>query len=212
MANTSTPFGLRPSHYLSGAPWNGAARRYYIPSTDAVAYYLGDVVTSAANGSLLNGSSAVALTGTRGAATTSGGIRGVVVGFGTALATPQGSLAIGADPHALDTVYIPATKSKDYFVWVVDDPFVVFECETDTIANTAFNKNCPLYVAAAPTAPVIYSASYAQGGSANTTSTLPLKIIGAPNTPTNDLSSPGTAAKIFVMINTHELLGATTAV
>jgi hypothetical protein len=212
MANTNAPFGLRPSHYLSGASWNGAARRYYIPSTDAVAYYIGDVVTSAANGSLLNGSSAVALTGTRGAATTSGGIRGVVVGFGTALSTPQGSLAVASDPKNMDIIYVPATKSYDYFVWVVDDPMVIFEVQTDTIANTAFNKNCPLYVAAAPTAPVAQSASYVQGGSANTTNTLPLKIIGAPNSPDNSLASPGTYAKIFVMINTHELAGITTAV
>lgn len=212
MANTNAPFGLRPSHYLSGAPWNGAARRYYIPSTDNVAYYIGDVVTSAANGSLLNGSSAVALTGSRGNASTSGNIRGVVVGFGTALATPQGSLAVASDPKNMDIIYVPATKAMDYYVWVVDDPMVIFEAQTDSIANTAFNKNCPLYVAAAPTAPVAHSASYVQGGSANTTITLPIKILGAPNTPDNSLASPGTYAKVFVMINTHELSGNTAGV
>jgi hypothetical protein len=220
MANTNAPFGLRPSHYLSGAPYNGAARRYYIPSTDTFAYYIGDVVSSAANGSLLNGSPAVTLTthaGARGAAWTTGDTttplaRGVVVGFGTALATPQGSLAVASDPRNMDIVYVPATKAMDYFVWVVDDPMVIFECQTNTIANTAFNKNCPLYVAAAPTAPAALSASYAQGGSAATGAGYPLKIVGAPNSPDNALASPGTYANIFVMINLHELAGATAGV
>lgn len=213
MANTNAPFGLRPSHYLSGAPYNGAARRYYIPSTDTFAYYIGDTVSSAAGGSTLNGSSQVILTthaGSRNAAWTTGdtqniAARGVVVGFGTALSTPQGSLAIATDPKNMDIIYIPATKSYDYYVWVVDDPFVVFEAQCDTIASTAFNKNCPLFVANAPTAPVAQSASYAQASAANAGSAYPLKIIGAPNSPDNSLASPGTYAKIFVMFNMHEL-------
>lgn len=217
MANTNAPFGLRPSHYQNGSPWNGQATRYYIPSTDTHAYYIGDVVESAAGGSLLNGSSAVTLkthAGARAAAWTTGdtAARGVVVGFGSALSTPQGSLAIASDPRNLDITYIPATKTYDYFVWVVDDPNVIFEAQTDTIADTAFNKNCPLYVAAAPTAPVAQSASYAQGSAANAGAGYPLKIMGAPNRIDNALASPGTYAKVFVKINLHELAGATAGV
>jgi hypothetical protein len=219
MANTNAPFGLRPVCYLNGAPWNGQARRYYVPSSDTFAYYMGDVVSSVANGSTLNGSSAVELTthaGSRGAAWTTGDTqnplaRGVVVGFGTALATPQGSIPVGADPRNLDIAYVPATKTYDYYLWVVDDPNVIFEAQTDTIANTAFNKNAPLYVAAAPTAPNNQSASYVQGGSANAGSGYPLKIMGAPNYPTNSLLTPGTYAVVYVMINLHELKSSGTA-
>jgi hypothetical protein len=221
MSNTNAPFGLRPSHYVNGSPWNGKAVRYYVPSTDPNAFYIGDVVSSAANGSLLNGSPAVTLTchtaNTRGAAWTTGDTanplaRGVMVGFGSALATPQGTMAMNADPRNLDILYVPATKAYDYYLWVVDDPEVIFEVQTNTIANTAFNKNCPLYVAAAPTAPVVHSASYAQGGSAATGAGYPLKIMGAPNRPDNSLASPGTYATIFVKINLHELAGATAGV
>jgi hypothetical protein len=212
MANTNTPFGLKPVKHLDGSSWNGAANLYYIPSTDTAAYYIGDTVRSVADGNVLNGASAVTLYGTRNAASTSGAARGVVVGIGTAVATPQG-LQVGAfDPDNLAITYIPATKSKDYYVWVVDSPDVIFEAQSDTVANTAFNKNAPLFVANAPTAPMNQSASYVQGSAANTTQALPLKIMGAPSRPDDDLASPGTFAKVWVRFNQHELFGNTAGV
>lgn len=45
MANVDAAFGLRPVRYLSGAPYNGACNKYYIPSTDTnTAVYIGSVV------------------------------------------------------------------------------------------------------------------------------------------------------------------------
>lgn len=212
MANTNAPFGLKPVKHLDGSPWNQVANLYYIPSSDTNAYYFGDVVVSAANGNLANGASAVTLFGTRNAASTTGSPRGVIVGVGTAVATPGGSLPQAFDPDSLSTMYIPATKTKDYYVWVVDSPDVIFEAQTNTIANTAFNKNAPLFVANAPTAPANQSQSYVQGSAAATTQALPLKIIGAPFRPDNELDSPGTYAKVFVRFNQHELFGNTAGV
>lgn len=211
MANTNAPFGLRPVRTLQGSPWNGAATMYYIPSTDTAAYRVGDVVKSAANGDLISGASAVTLYGTRDAASTSGAVRGVIVGIGTYAGNSGASAPLAADPDALGTISIPATKTKNYFVWVCDDPSTVFEAQTDTIAATAFNKNCPLYVASDPSVPLFDSASYAKGSAANTTQALPLKIIGAPSRPDNDLTSPGTYAKVYVIFNQHELGGPNTA-
>lgn len=211
MANTSTPFGLRPVRSLNGAPWNGAATMYYIPSTDTNAYFVGDTVASLAGGDVVSGASSVVLVGTRNAATTSGASRGVIVGIGVNAGNAGSAAPLGADPDALGTISIPATKTKAYFVWVCDDPTTVFEAQVDSIAATAFNKNCPLFVANAPSAPAFNSASYAQGSAANTTQALPLKIIGAPNRPDNDLTSPGTYAKVYVIFNQHELGGPNTA-
>lgn len=212
MANTSTPFGLKPVKQLDGSAWNGAANLYYIPQADAFAYFIGDVVRTSADGNLLNGASAVTLFGTRNAAAVAGAARGVVVGIGTAVATPQGAQVGNFDPDNLSLVSIPAVKTKDYYVWVVDSPDVIFEVQTDTIANTAFNKNAPLFVALAPTAPQNQSLSFAQGSAANTTQTLPLKIIGAPLRMDNELVSPGTFAKVWVRFNQHELFGNTAGV
>lgn len=212
MANTNAPFGLKPVKHLNGSAWNQSVNLYYIPSSDTNAYYFGDTVKSAADGNVQNGASAVTLYGARNAASTTGAVRGVVVGIGTAVSTPGGASAQAFDPDNLNTMFIPATKTKDYYVWVVDSPDVVFEAQTDTIANTAFNKNAPLFVATAPTAPANQSASYVQGSAAATTQALPLRIIGAPARPDNELDSPGTNAKVFVCFNQHELFGNTAGV
>jgi hypothetical protein len=209
MANINAPFGLRPSHYLNGANWSGKARRYYVPSTDSTyAYYIGDLVSPVANGNLLNGCPGVELThhsGGRGNAWTTGDAAscGVIVGIGSAVATPMGSIAQASDPTNLSIVYAPVTKAHDYYLWVVDDPMVVFEVMVDTIAYTSFNKTAPFYVAAAPTAPVCQSASYAVGSSPQTGSGYPLRFLGAPNRIDNSLASPGTYAVMHCLINNH---------
>jgi len=40
MANANTPRGLQPYAYSWGAPYNGAARVYYVPAGNATALYL----------------------------------------------------------------------------------------------------------------------------------------------------------------------------
>jgi hypothetical protein len=204
MANTNAPFGLRPVKHIGGSPWNQVVNLYYIPSSDTNAYYIGDAVKSLAGGDA-SGVPGVVLAGTRDAALTSGNIRGVIVGVGSSVTTPGGSSPQAFDPDNLNVINIPATKTKAYYVWVSDDPSVVYEAQTDTVATTAFNKNAPLYVANAPTAPQNQSQSYVQGSAAATTQALPLKIVGAPNRPDNDLASPGTNAKVFVVLNQSEL-------
>ena len=44
MANIDAPFGLRPSRYLDGTPWNGATVRCRIAAGYAVALFVGDPV------------------------------------------------------------------------------------------------------------------------------------------------------------------------
>lgn len=213
MANAAAPFGLRPSHTVTGAAYNGQARLYRIPSTDSVAYSVGDVVTDAAGGDVKTGVSDVAIYGTRSSTSTSGNVRGVIVGFATAAGNVGGSTAIvGGDPDAPSLMIIPATKTKDYYVYVCDDPSMVYEAQTNTIASTAFNKNTGLAVGAAPTATSPNCKTIVDGASATTTSTLPIKIMGAPERIDNDLTSPGTNAYIWVMLNTHDLTSPTAGV
>lgn len=211
MANVNAAFGLRPVRNLTAAMWDAAVTEYFIPQADTNAYFIGDVVVSAAGGDVTTGISAVTLFGSRNAASTTGTPRGVIVGIGTRGGTAGFAAPLMADANSLSTISIPATKTQDYFVQVCDDPQTVFEAQTDTIASTAFNKNCPLFVATAPSVPVFNSASYAQGSAAATTQALPLKIVGGPYRPDNDLTSPGTNAKIYVIFNQHELGGPNTA-
>jgi len=211
MANAAAPFGLRPSHTVSGAPFNGQTRMYRIPSTDAVAYSIGDVVTEVAGGDVKTGVSDVAIFGTRGATATSGNARGVIVGFASS-AGSGGGQPVGGDPDNLGLMIIPATKSKDYYVYVCDDPHMIYEAQTNTIASSAFNKNTGLAVGAAPTETSPNCKTIIDGASATTTATLPIKIVGAPERIDNDLTSPGTNAWIWVMLNTSSAGGATAGV
>lgn len=214
MANTNAPFGLKPVKHLNGSPYNGQANMYLIDSTDTAAYYIGDAVAAASGvaGDTVNGVPAVTLYGTRGAASTSGAMRGVIVGIGSAVTTPGGSSPQAFDPSNLDILYIPATKSKDYYVWVADATDLVFEAQVDSLASAPYNQNVPLYVAAAPTAPQNQSASYAQGSAVATTQALPLKLLGAPARQDNDLSGTAAYAKVYVTINQHELANNTAGV
>lgn len=213
MANAAAPFGLRPSHTVTGAPYNGQVRLYRIPSTDTVAYSVGDVVVEVAGGDVKTGASDVAIFGTRGAPATSGNARGVIVGFATAAGNSGGGgVPVGGDPDNPSLMIIPATKTKDYYVYVCDDPSMVYEAQTNTIASSAFNKNTGLAVGAAPTATSPNCKTIIDGASATTTPTLPIKIVGAPERIDNDLTSPGTNAYIWVMLNTASLGGATAGV
>ena len=211
MANAAAPFGLRPSHTVSGAPFNGQTRMYRIPSTDTVAYSIGDVVTEVAGGDVKTGVSDVAIFGTRGATATSGNARGVIVGFASS-AGSGGGQPVGGDPDNLGLMIIPATKSKDYYVYVCDDPNMIYEAQTNTIASSAFNKNTGLAVGAAPTATSPNCKTIINGAGATTTATLPIKIVGAPERIDNDLTAPGTNAWIWVMLNTSSAGGATVGV
>lgn len=210
MANTlNAPFGLRPVKHTDGSPYNSQTNLYVVPQADVTAIFIGDAVKSAAGGSALTGASAVTLAGPRNAALVAGAIRGVVVGIGTA--NIQGAV-LNADPDNLNSVSIPATKTKDYYVWVADSPDLIFEAQADAILVANFNKNVPLFVSTAPTGVVNQSTSYVQGSAAAVTQTLPLRLLGGVPASDNDLTAPGTFGRVYVHINQHELAANTVGV
>jgi hypothetical protein len=120
MANSDTPFGLKPVKHLIGASWNGKVNTYYVPSTDGTALYKGDAVKSAGSADSTGKFPSV----TQAAAGDL--IRGVVVGFGD-------------NPYVMSH---PDTPNRDYrpvstamYVFVVDDPWVIFEIQEDSTGN-----------------------------------------------------------------------------
>jgi hypothetical protein len=120
MANSDTPFGFKPVKHLIGASWNGKVNTYYVPSSDGTAIYKGDAVKSAGSADSTGKFPSV----TQAAAGDL--IRGIVVGFGD-------------NPYVMSH---PDTPNRDYrpvstamYVFVVDDPFVIFEIQEDSVAN-----------------------------------------------------------------------------
>lgn len=116
MANSDTPFGLRPVRYLSGAPYNGAANKYYVPASDGTAIYLGGLVKMAGSGDA-NGIASVT-----GNVSTGNAVIGVVVGIDPV----EGAGANGRD----STIYRVASTER--YVYVADDPNLVFEIQDDS--------------------------------------------------------------------------------
>jgi len=189
MANANTPFGLSPVGYLSGAPWNGKARRYYVASGEANALAIGDPVT-------LSGTADAAGVAGVTLATPGSGFLGVIVGMG--------GLKYGGPGGDLDNLaitVIPATKTKAYYVMVADDPFIIFEGQeigTGTqLAATEVGLNVNMV---AGTNNGYVSGWLITNTTEATTNTLDVKLLGLAQKPFNDF---GAYAKWLVLINNH---------
>lgn len=202
MANVNRPFGLRPVKTIGAASWNEQANIYHIASGDTSAYYIGDVVKSAASADA-NGVPDVAK------ALGTDVLRGVIVGV--LASVPYGISLQGATLDLANT-YVPATKTRDYYVLVADDPSTIFEVQGDGTATNQVaanvNKNCSLTVAA-PTAPGQWSATVVASSTINTTNTLNIRLMGLVQKSDNAF---GAYARWLCKINLHELTVGTTGI
>lgn len=118
MANSDRPFGFKPVKHLLGVPWSGKANVYYIPATDSTAMFKGDAVRT--NGAATDDGKFPVVV--QAASTTN--IRGVIIGF-------------GEDPHIMIKPDSPMSThrkaSTAMYCLVVDDPFVIFEVQEDSV-------------------------------------------------------------------------------
>lgn len=204
MANTSRPSGLVPVRYLNGAPWTGGGNLYYIPSTDTNAFAIGDPVATLTGAADANGVSAVTLA----TAGSSAVLRGVIVSAGALV--EGGSMF---NPSNLNTTVIPATKTVNYYVLVVDDPNVIFEIqefsgESSTNFTAAdIGKGCNLKSGT--------NSGYVSGwtlddtAASATSSTRQVRLLGISRRTDNAF---GSYCKFLCLINQHELKAATAGV
>lgn len=121
MANADTPFGFKPVKHLNGSPWNGKINTYYVPATDSTAIFKGDLVKSAGAADASGKFPTVAQ------AAAGDAVRGVVVGFGD---NPY----VMTHPDTPNRDYRPASTAM--YVFVVDDPQVIFEVQEDSVGNS----------------------------------------------------------------------------
>ena len=190
MANANTPFGFSPIIYGTSGVNNQQVRTYYIPSTDSNAYYVGDVVKTS-NGGDAQGIPAVTKC-------SSGNTpRGVIVGVLPVSSNPS----IQGTNLDLTTINIPASKSRDYYVVVNDDPDQVFVIQGDstTFATTDLNKNAS-YTVTAPSLSTQLSATVLTG--TTTSSSAVLKIIGTEQIVNNTI---GQYVRFMIQFNQHEM-------
>jgi len=193
MANVNKPAGFIPVQYLNGAPWNGQARLYSIDKDYTTALAIGDPVKSSGT-SDANGVQGIVL------GSTTGGLRGVIVGLGTA----EGLIA---NPSNLDITYRPGVATtKDWFAMVVDDPQVLFELQEESNGTQLTAAEIGLNTISKSGTHNGFVSGWmlpsTTGATAATTATLQLKLMGLVRRHNNAF---GAYAKHLVQINVHEL-------
>lgn len=197
MANTNRPFGLSPVKSLISGGFNGQGNLYAIQSDASNTYAIGDVVMTAA-GSTATGVPNVIKWG--GATTTSALPLGIIVGF----ATPPAGTSLKGTPLTLEKQYLGLSAGLQY-VYVVDDPFVVFEVQFDSTAVAAadLHKNAAVTITANQTS-LAQSAPYSSTvlTAPAVTATLPIRLMGAVQEQDNEV---GAYVRVLAKWNYHAL-------
>lgn len=196
MANANTPFGIRPIND-NGTPWNGQGRMVAFPTSQTGNIFLGDPLVPL-GGSDAFGVPYVGIATAGGGATVLGGFIGVCNG-------PAGSgYTITRDLP----VYRQASLAN--YGFVCDDPNQLYVVQEDSVggalaaASAAF-ENADL-VAGSGSTVTGFSGWQLDSSTANTTSTLQLRILGTLRGPDNAI---GVNAKWVVRLNTPALWAAT---
>jgi hypothetical protein len=189
MANTSRVNGFNPVRSMVGGANEGQINKYFIPSGDGTAVFVGDAVkadatgdTAAAGGLALGVQSVIQ-------AAASNAVIGVVVGF-------------AVDPTNLNTPQYRAASTGRY-VLVADSTDQIFEVQTSngTLGVADVGLNADFAVAAGSTTTGASGMTLDVGTKA-TTATLPLRIVGFVQRPDND--NTAASSKVLVRFNNHQ--------
>lgn len=185
MANANSPQGLRPVRDGSNRPWTGGGNTYYVTSAHAGNLFIGDPV-------LVTGSADTAGVPTVDIAT-AGATNywtGVIVGF-------------QPDTTIVANGYLPASTAG--YVIVEDDPNVLYEVQTTTLAAADLEANSIL--AAGTGTRITGSGWYVDTATKGASATYQVRIVGISSAPDNAL---GTYCKALVRNNLPTELGLAT--
>jgi hypothetical protein len=122
MSNVNNPRGLWPRRYLNGAPWNGAARRCYVPASDATYdIYLGSLVIPSGSADANGVMGVTAVTATNSV------VLGVVVGVDS----------LGGVGGTGREASIYRVKATERYIYVADDPEILFSVQDNGLGTAA---------------------------------------------------------------------------
>src|SRR6266446_4945657 len=200
MSNVNAPNGLAPVRTIINANWSQSINLYVIPSGDTSQYGVGDIVLSKA-GSDVNGVPYIKK------ATASSVPRGILIGVDPVL---QSGVSLVGNPLALEKLTIPATKTKDYYVYVVDDPNIIFEIQGDnttTLTPASFIGLNANPVIGNPVGVSPFSSTVLNTATVATTSTFMMKILSLTQRPGADFTA---YTRFLCKWNAHEFFGLTT--
>ena len=191
MPNTSRINGFRPVLTGNGSAWSGQMNRYFVPTADATAIGIGDLVKI---------SGLASVNGVRGVTKASVGdaVVGAVVG-------------VSFNPLNLNTPVFRAANANiidgGQYVFVADDPNTVYEAQVAgalLAADVGLNAN---HVDAGVSTTTGLSGQSVDGSTKAVTATLTLKVLDIVQREDNESFS--TLAKVRVKINNHQLAAGT---
>lgn len=213
MPNVDAPSGFRPVRRLSGQPLGGFLKAY-VPSGDATAVFIGDLVkydgSSGAAGTTVAGEDmegvpsvircpigdwdAIPVDGTAGDGANIGSIAGVVVGF-------------KPDPDNLTLKHRAASTNRIVYICPIDGD-VVWEIQEDAdttpLAAADVNLNVAMVQTQAGSAVTGLSGMELDSSSKATTNTLPVRLLGLSKRVGNAFNTGGSGvdqAKFEVQFN-----------
>ena len=204
MANVHKPNGFSPVGNLLGGKWNEQGRVYAIPTSDTTnSYAIGDCVMSA-SGSDSTGIRYIQKWG--GATTTSALPLGIIVGI--RVADPGVSL-VGTTLDLTQTYITAGTRTSVRYVYVVDDPFVLFEAQFNSTGATAaqLSMNSAVTISAANQTSLSTSSPFSDMvlSSPAVTATLPIRLLGAVQRIDNEVTTAASPyVRVLCKFNYHE--------
>ena len=197
MATVSRLNGFKPVKSINGSPYTGQANVYFVPSSDSTVIMVGDLVKLLGSARDATGVPTV----TRAAA--SDPVVGVVVGI---LFSGVGDVQNVPPVTDLNTPVYRRASTERYLL-VADDPNLILEGQLSaagsyTAADMSLNTN---FRATAGSTTSGASGFDVDISTKATTATLPLKLVGVPNRPDNNVGD--SFLNVYVLINNHQLKG-----
>lgn len=200
MANFNAPRGLSPVATITGAAWNQQGQLFAIANDASNTYAIGDVVKLAA-GADTNGIAYV----------TKAATGDIPVGVIVSTRVADYGVSLQGTTIDLTKLYISLSSGLRY-VYVVTDPNVIFEVESDATGITAadVNKNVGMTITAdqtstltqsSPLSSTVLAASTLKAQGTSGSLALPLTITGLSLRPDN---APGAYSNVQVIFNRHQ--------
>lgn len=195
MANSDTPFGLRPVGSIHGGPYTGPLMKVYFPAGDSTAVYLGGLVKPGGSGD------ASGIMGVTGNVSTGNAVIGVLV----SLDPLEGAGASGRD----SLIYRAASTER--YGYICADPNAVFEVQEDSggaaLAVTAIGNTADLtgFTSGSTTTGISAIEIDSSTATASGDGTEDVVILGYVQRQDNEV---GTNAKLLVRLNNHFLVDA----
>ena len=175
MATTATPYGARPIGSLSSSgSFTGKVRHLPIITTYGTQISYGDFCKVAADGTIAKDAGTTALTA-------------VGIFMGCSYTDPT------SGQKTFSQLWPASNAATDAMAYVLDDPFVVFQMQSDEALNTTDRGLNASVVVTAGSSTLGHSKSALDGSTPATTNTLPLRIVDFVEGP-HSLPPKGTTA------------------